>query len=155
MAAIFLVCSAISFFNRSISANDLSRSAAMPARCTGSSRLTKSVLSELILVCSASAYDFARSSASRSFLMRSRHSASSFLRSAGSALTCFDGAALSVVSAADLSVVDLSVADLSVDDLSVADLSVSDDDEAAGAASVPDVAGADEGSGAGERLSLV
>jgi len=46
--------------------------------------------------------------------MRSRHSASSFLRSAGSALTCFDGAAFSVVSAADLSVVDLSVADLSV-----------------------------------------
>src|SRR5829696_8354325 len=145
MVAIFLVCSAISFVNRSISANDLSRWAAMAARCTGSSRLTKSVLSELILVCSASAYDFARSSASRSFLMRSRHSASSFLRSAGSALTCFDGAALSVVSAADLSAVDLSTPDLSV----------SDDAEAAGAASEPDVAGADEGSGAGERLSLV
>src|SRR5215203_4449050 len=144
MVAIFLVCSAISFVNRSISANDLSRWAAMAARCTGSSRLTKSMLSELILVCSASAYDFARSSASRSVWMRSRHSASSFLRSAGSALTCFDGAALSVVSAADLSVVDLSTPDLSVSD-----------DEAAGAASEPDVAGADEGSGAGERLSLV
>src|SRR5262245_49796315 len=148
----FLVCSSISFLVRSRSESALSRSAAIFARCWGSSRLTKSVWSALMRLCSASAKLLDRSRRTRSFWMRSRHWASSFLRSVGSALTW---AGLSVLSAAALPSAylspalsaDLSAADLS-DDLSVAE----DEDELAAGASED---GATEGDGSGLMLSFV
>src|SRR5262245_33834993 len=159
----FVVCSSISFLVRSRSESALSRSPAILARCCGSSRLTKSVLSALMRLCSASAKLFARSRRSRSFWMRSRHWASSFLRSAGSALTCaglsvLSPAALSAaclspdLSPADLSAADLSAADLSAADLS-ADLSVADDEDDPAAGASED--GEMEGDGSGLILSFV